>query len=219
MIALTRLPEPTVLTEKKATWTEKLLAKRADDPKARPASSTYAHRDIVAALAAMSHWKCFYCERSLKGQTPEVDHYHEVADRPELAFAWENLYLACGPCNDKLSGQQLPPAACLDPCAPGCAPEEHLTFDDDQIRPRAGSALGASTIRKYRLDDERRDYLRGRQLREFLKAQHAIDEARIRDGGRALSADELELLRGFADRSQPYSLMFTVHLRRAGLLP
>ena len=181
-------------------------------------ASTAADVIVIATLAAMSHWKCFYCECSLKGQTHEVDHYYEVTERPEQAFVWENLYLSCCHCNGKLSGQELSPTLCLDPCAPGCAPEQHLTFDDEQIRARSGSAIGDNTIRKYKLDSERRDYLRGKQLREFMKAKEQISDARIRDGGRALNAEELELLRSFADPSQPYSLMFTVYLRRADLL-
>lgn len=218
MVPLQRLPEPAILLEKKDPWTAAFRKRRDGDPRARPWSSQYAHADIVEALAAMSGWKCFYCECDLKAPGHEVDHYIEVAERPDDAFAWSNLYLACKACNNKLPNQTIPAAECLDPCAPGCAPAEHLAFDDEIIRPRGGSLRGDKTIRKYKLDDAHQDHQRLRQLKVFLKAHAAIIERCRAEGGRPLSEAERELLCSFATPGRPFSLMFTFYLRNAGLL-
>lgn len=110
MMALKRLPEPRVLAENKARWSEKYQAERAQSPKKRPSGSQYAHKEVVETLQSMSFHKCFYCEQSTKQTRPEVDHYVEVSERPDLAFEWANLYLSCRECNDKLPFKSIPPA-------------------------------------------------------------------------------------------------------------
>ena len=210
MIPLKRLQEPSILAEKKEQWTQKLLADRATKPGARPHSSQYAHKEIVDALAAMSSHKCFYCEQSTKGGNHEVDHYVEVAIDPSRAFVWENLYLACKECNDKLKG--IAASDCLDPCDPDVRPGEHLIFDDEQIRPRNDSPRGASTIKKYRLDREDLDLKRSKRLKLFLKTYIKIKDCMIAEKRLEVSEAEKEILRSFRYASQPFSLMFTVYL-------
>lgn len=55
-----RLPIPAILTEKQEEWQEKYESKLESDPKARPDSSKYAHKQIKDTLYAMSNGKCFY---------------------------------------------------------------------------------------------------------------------------------------------------------------
>jgi uncharacterized protein (TIGR02646 family) len=217
VISIKRLEEPRVLAEGKDRWRDKYLAERAKMPKKRPPSAQYAHQDIIAALSAMSCHKCFYCEQSTKQCDKEIDHYIEVAERPELAFEWSNLYLCCAGCNRKVPNTSIPVADCLDPCDPAVAPAEHLTYDDELIRPRAGSAQGHRTIQKYRLDRPELDHKRGRQLRLFDKAVIGIQRAMLTDGSRAMNKDERELLRSFRQPDQPFSLMFAVYTKTLDL--
>ena len=82
----------------------------------------------------MSFHKCFYCEKKLKGGVRhQVEHYRDVADRPDLSFEWSNLYLTCEDCNlGKPSNADLPVEVCLDPCGK-IAPSRHLRFDDEIV--------------------------------------------------------------------------------------
>ena len=71
--------------------------------------SVYARDDCRAALEALFHWKCAYCERPLPEQW-DVEHYRpkgRVAERAGhpgyywLAYAWENLLPSCTHCNQR----------------------------------------------------------------------------------------------------------------------
>ena len=213
MIRITRLAEPPHLEEKRTAWLSKFLEKRKDDDKHRPSSSQYAHRKILDVLWAMSCGKCFYCEGKLSGARREVDHHVAVVDVPEKAFDWDNLYLACDNCNGKL--RSIPNDQCIDPCDPNVNPEDHLTFDDEVIRPKNDSDLGLQTIKKYKLDSERLDLLRSRTLRQLEKlVTRMLDECR-KSGRKKLNSAEMEKLTAFSQPTQAYSLMCSVHLDNA----
>jgi uncharacterized protein (TIGR02646 family) len=212
MIPIEREREPDVLAAKNSEWLTKFLAKRGTKPDARPDSSKYAHAEVVTALRRMSHGKCFYCE-SKPHDGAQVDHHVEVAEDPTRAFAWNNLYLSCGRCNQAKKAKHVRLVECVDPCALGSDPAQHLTFDDDLIRPRNDSARGRATIRKYALDDDLRNLQRSRALRELERARAAIQERRLAQGGRPLTADEWEILRSFAQPERPFALMLRVALR------
>jgi hypothetical protein len=201
VINLTRLPEPEILTQKKAKWLAVFLASK----KKRPASGQYAHKTVVETLAAMSNWRCFYCEQSLKDRTPEVDHYVDLQIDSSLAFAWTNLYLACKECNGKLRSILI--SQCLDPCDASVDPADHLTFDDELIRPRNESACGANTIRKYKLDRPDLDYKRSKELKRFLKASNRILQ-KMHQEKREMATNERDILNSFAGSQHPFSLMF-----------
>lgn len=213
MIPLKRLDEPRVLAENKDKWLTAYRAELAATPKKRPHSAKYAHKEIKSTLEAMSFHKCFYCEQSTKQSTPEVDHYIEVAEQPDLAFKWENLYLSCQGCNDKLPNRSVPVTDCLDPCDPSTQPADHLTFTDEFISARSGSTRGQQTIRKYKLDRPDLDHKRGRQLRVFNETLLQIKDNQIAAGGRAMTEGEKDLLRRFKQPDYPFSLMFTVYLQ------
>ncbi|MEZ4447968.1 MAG: HNH endonuclease [Nannocystaceae bacterium] len=164
----------------------------------------------------MSFHKCFYCEQAL-GERSEVDHYVEVSEAPERAFAWPNLYLACFECNRrKAPNSQRSAAECLDPCEPTQDPAEHLTFEDEIIRARSASERGLATIQKYLLDREDLNYKRLVQLKHFLHALDRIRQIHERESRRGMSAPEAELLAAFAAPDHPFSLMFRVLLERSG---
>lgn len=213
MIPIERRPEPEKLQRSKEEWLARFLAKRSQDPKARPDSSKYAHDSIKSVLESMSHGKCFYCEAKPDSGT-EVDHHVEVADDPSLAFTWSNLYLCCRRCNQAKKGaKDIPVTECVDPCATGSDPAQHLTFDAENIRPRDGSTCGRSTIRKYKLDDIRLSYQRVRALRELDQARAKIQDNRLAQGGRPLTDDEREILQSFGEPHRPFSLMLRVALQ------
>lgn len=168
MVPLERGPSPQVLVDKVAEWTADYVARRQISPTLRPRKERYRHEQVLTELRRMSGGKCFYCERKLSESEEQVDHHLEVAERPELAFAWSNLYLACAECNNqKAPNTQIAVTACVDPCEPGARPAEHLAFDDERIEPCDGSSRGRDTIRKYRLDRQELDLARARVLNEL----------------------------------------------------
>ncbi|MFP4342947.1 MAG: HNH endonuclease, partial [Cyclobacteriaceae bacterium] len=120
------MPKPGILEEKEETWRESFV----NSDKKRPDNNKYAHLQIRNTLNSMSFYKCFYCERKLKGVAQEIDHFIEVAERRDLAYDWENLYLACDNCNNKLPNRSISVTEVLDPCRDKDEViQEHLTFE------------------------------------------------------------------------------------------
>jgi hypothetical protein len=191
--------------------------KRAASPGERPSSKQYAHPDIVAVLRAMSRNKCFYCEQRLGEGDQEVDHHVELHEDPSGAFLWANLYLSCPGCNKEKKKKLARDLPYLDPCAPAARPEEHLTFEDEIIRARNDSAAGHATIQKYGLHRAELELKRSKQLRLLDQALRRVYERMIADGRREKTEAERELLRRFAQRDHPFSLMFSVHLATHGV--
>ncbi len=213
MISIKRLAEPKVLQKNGTKWRGKFI----ESEKKRPPSSQYAHEEIKNTLDAMSFNKCFYCECKLgegKDDRSEVDHHIEVAEKPKLAFEWTNLYLACHGCNSKkLNDSQISVSECLDPCDPAVNPADHLTFEKECICSLDNSEKGQNTIRKYRLDRQELDYLRGRSLQRFYDDLIRIQKLQIKDGGRPLTDKEKSILNSFKQRDHAFSLMFSVYLK------
>lgn len=217
MRTLSRPPEPAILAKNKAKWTKVYLKKRRESPTSRPPSSQYRHAEIRDTLAAMSFRKCFYCERKLADSEGEVDHVVEVVERPDLAFEWENLCWACRECNRKKQpNARIPLADCLDPCGKIDLPEEHLSFEDEYIRPRYGSGKGSQTIRKYHLDRDQLNYLRVKQLREFDRLLRTIRERQLHEERREITKQEREFLLSFGQPARAFSLMFQIYLGELG---
>jgi hypothetical protein len=78
----------------------------------------YAHRSVVDALISVQHRKCCFCDRKTLG---DVEHFRpkqgfrqrlsDPLTRPGyywLAYEWNNLFMACGPCNQRLKGNLFP---------------------------------------------------------------------------------------------------------------
>lgn len=217
MVPLERGPTPAILQERAAAWTAKYLAERQTEPKKRPDHRCYGHEQVRMELRRMSSNKCFYCERRLTEREQEVDHYVEVAERPQDAFAWENLYLSCEPCNQgKAPNTTYPVSACVDPCAPGVTPDQHLCFDDETIGPRDDSPAGLRTIRKYNLDRDDLNLARSRALTSLFNAVTSVQKKLIEEGRQHPSAEERSLIRAFAGSSRPFSLMMREKLQRLG---
>lgn len=216
MITISRLPEPAVLAQNRTKWLDAYRKELVGKPKTRPNPRQYGHEDIRITLRSMSFHKCFYCERQLSEREDEVEHYIEVAERPDLAFDWNNLCLSCTDCNSKKrSNVQIPVIDCVHPCDPAEHPADHLAFADEYIRPKAGSRKGAKTIQKYCLDRDDLNYRRSKQLQHFERFLRQLQTLRLREGNRPISEREKEALAHFRQPDHAFSLMFSVYL--AGL--
>lgn len=209
-----RLPKPAILRDKQAEWQEKYEAKLATDPHARPESNKYAHKEIKDALYAMSYGKCFYCETKLSGGNKEVDHFIEVAIDHSKAYEWENLYLACSNCNDKVDHEAIPVTEALDPCRDSDEViQQNITYVEELISAVPGSQKGLNTIKKYKLNTELLDMRRGQWLKKLLKTVADIEGVMIEEGRKTVTDAERKALLRYTMPDQPYSLMSEVYLK------
>ena len=208
-----RLPKPAILKEKEAEWQEKYEEKLAENPYARPDHSKYAHKQIKDTLYAMSYGKCFYCETMLSGGNKEVDHYVEVALDRSKAYDWENLYLACTNCNDKLDNEAIPVTGALNPCRDSDDEIKRcITFEREQICSVDESVKGLNTIKKFRLNTDLLDLKRSRWLNKLLLDATRIHSRMIAEG-RPVSDEERRIIRRYMSPEQPYSLMCEVFIK------
>lgn len=202
-----RLAAPAMLVQRATQWQAALDAKVP--PPARPDNTKYGHQAIRSTLNSMSSTKCFYCETKLKGVSKEIDHFIEFAIDRQGAYRWENLYLSCENCNNKFDENAISTTICLDPCIHTDAEiQAELTFRDEVILPKNNSQRGRRTITKYKLDEERLDYLRMRELQQLHKMIIRIQA----DNGGIIPDQEKQLLLSFTEREHQYSLMFKVAL-------
>lgn len=210
-----RLPKPQILAEKQDTWQEKFNEKRAENPKARPDSNKYGHPQIRERLNSCSYGKCFYCETSIENDMQEIDHFKEVALAPELAYTWENLYLSCHKCNDKIAHDAIPIEKVLDPCKDSDEDiQENITFEDECICALPGSEKGLNTIKKFHLDSDNLDLKRCRWLKLLLKEIDKVKDNRNKESRQVFTDKEKEKLLMFTMCNQPYSLMCEIYLRK-----
>jgi len=84
-------------------------------------ASDYRKGEVIMTLAKDCHNKCYICED--KPTTINVEHIVPHRNDPALKFDWNNLFIACGHCNNiKLAKYD----DILDPTK--CDPEEHIAL-------------------------------------------------------------------------------------------
>lgn len=209
-----RLSIPQILQEKQTQWQSQFLQAFHAGTKKRPDSTKYGNPKILDRLKSMSYGKCFYCESSLKGTVREIDHFIEVADAPELAYSWDNLYLSCSNCNDKIPHRDIPVQEVLDPCSDSDEViQQNITFQEELICAIPGSSKGLKTIKKYRLDSELLDHKRLKWLNTIWKVVYKIQQTMIAEQRQSATHEEKKLLRQFMLPNQPYSLMSEIYIK------
>lgn len=209
-----RLPIPQILNNKQKEWQIKFDEKLKENPKARPDSSKYGHKDIRDQLNSCSFNKCFYCESKLTGTSREIDHYVEVAIDPSLAFEWTNLYLSCNNCNNKLDHNTIPITEVLNPCVDSDEEiQKHIAFEKDCICSQSNSEKGLKTIQKFRLDTEILDLRRSKWLNKLATIAHEINN-KMREEHRTIpTMEEKGAICRFMQNDQPYSLMCEIYIK------
>lgn len=212
MIQLRRGNPPQILIDNGQVWLNRYLERRLANPTIkRPSSTQYRHPEILRALRAISHDKCFYCERLLEPEDTEVDHYIEIQpDHHHLAFEWTNLYLSCSGCNDKRSHAEIPVSDCVDPCGDE-DPALHLTFTGPRMSYL--SPQGEKTIEKYDLNRQDLRLARVERIHEFERTLRVIREKQIEEERNSLTEEEKRLLFKFAKEDEPFSLALKTYLQ------
>jgi uncharacterized protein (TIGR02646 family) len=179
---------PEVLSGRGAESVEQLRREYDNDPagcrsgdKALPIQrSIYAHATVINALRVAQHRKCCFCERKSLG---DIEHFRpksgfqqspgEALEKPGyywLAYNWDNLFLACGPCNQRFKRNLFPlanpqnRARChhddlaaeqpllLHPASDD--PQAHIGFREEIAYPIGNSARGRACIEILGLNHE-----------------------------------------------------------------
>lgn len=135
MMACTRGPAPGALQEGAARWTAAWLQRRNVQrgaefawPKVRKVPLNFI---LHQHLAAMTRDHCAYCDGYPFGEmaVSTIDHFQPKSTFPELAFAWENLFLACGHCQSRQTRPSCWDPLTLKPDAPDYAFERFFSYD------------------------------------------------------------------------------------------
>lgn len=140
----------------------------------------YAHPSVKTALIKSQHKKCCFCER-LIGKDGDIEHFRpksayrqKSTDQLQypgyywLAYDWDNLYLSCGPCNQRSkknffgisnpkkraqlndNNTALETPVLIDPGHDD--PSDHIIFRGEIPVPQSGSEKGKATIEIIKLD-------------------------------------------------------------------
>lgn len=108
MTPQTRGAEPDILTQMGAKWTAKFTARRSKKIAAKfywpamPLAQRQSrlerlnHR-IQSLLKAQSDGCCSFCNKR-PVEVESVEHHAPKSRRPDLAYAWSNLFYCCGKC-------------------------------------------------------------------------------------------------------------------------
>ncbi len=182
MEKIERLPGPGWLKKKSQKWRQECNVGNAN-PKSKDFGGKE-KKEVVNTLSDMTKKHCSFCDGFPMGEMLQntIEHFRPKSKFPELAFEWENLFLACGKCqsakHDKFDEKLLKPD------------EKPYSFDkyfdvdtdtgklkpninaskEDQVRAKV-------TIELYGLNDLRR-FARKRESKKYaaLKKDIHIDE-------------------------------------------
>lgn len=164
MIKLNRPPEPQILCENAAAWTQYLMAlvKKHGDYKSIPKADKvaalrfYRHEDIKTALKESSFEKCAFCEgKPAETGFAEVEHFHPKSIYTEKAFEWTNLLFSCHACNNKKLNHDTQKEPIINPY--DLDPRDCFTYTDIMIEAKAGPSydIADKTITVCGLSDTR----------------------------------------------------------------
>jgi hypothetical protein len=106
-----KLPEPSILTERKEEWESALSVNPSDTNKNR-----YRHQEIKQTLLTETNNKCVYCESKIGHNCPgDIEHKIPKSKRIDLIFEWDNMTIACSECNRRKDEYYDPDCMFLDP--------------------------------------------------------------------------------------------------------
>ena len=150
MIKVDRGIQPPVLAKRAARWRTDLAA-TVDPAHRRRLLDRYQHPQVKEALERDFHGKCAYCESKISHVSyGHIEHYRPkggLRGQPDLAFDWNNLFLACGRCNGpEHKGDRFPHKVEGGPIVNPCddEPAEHFHFEFDPVA-KIASVFGTTT--------------------------------------------------------------------------
>lgn len=188
MIKLTRPPEPQILCDNRAEWTQGIMElvdkykeyKKIPNNEKEAVLKHYRHDDIRNALKESSFNKCAFCE-GIPAETgfAEVEHFHPKSIYTDKAFEWINLLYSCKACNNTKLNHDTQLQPIINPY--DIDPRDYFTYTDIIIEPKTGENhdIAEKTIEVCGLSDKRLFSARGNILVSFRIFEADIREALV----------------------------------------
>jgi 5-methylcytosine-specific restriction endonuclease McrA len=132
-----------------------------DDPGEYQQGHRYGFRNVRAALFQEFSGHCCYCGRSVIGKVWHVDHVYDPR-RKTGAGRWDNLAIACDPCNHKKGGRTPEEAGMAFATIGEVVAGRHIRRS---LRPKP---LDGSRINKYMTQTDQGIRILKRELQELL---------------------------------------------------
>ncbi len=137
-----------------------------------------------AIIAAMSSWKCAYCEGMIDApRAAKVDHFKPKALFPSLAYEWTNYFLACEGCNGAKGDKWPERGGYVRPDYGD--PSRHFVFaEDGTVQPASGHRAAERMVEDF--DLKRKGLVEKRRL-DIELMMRVVDAAAqfYRDGNEA----------------------------------
>lgn len=89
---------------------------RVNGKNGKPPKSKYNQDDVKLTLMEDFNNKCGFCEREFERGNLQIEHYKPKKHFPDLALDWNNLLLACQPCNSKKGSSFDTRNPIINPC-------------------------------------------------------------------------------------------------------
>lgn len=202
MMPMARPDEPAYLREHGPSWTERWLARRAQDPSAAfewpQLGGQKLNKLLLNELLSLTHNHCSYCDHSPlgAGSRQTIDHFRPKSSPSfrHLAFMWTNLFACCDVCQArKAEGWD---ELLLKPDETGYSFDRFFEFNpfDGSLHPQPFAskdqqARSEATIRLLGLNDAPRREARRAALRRYLHARRASIPIDSGESYRFLHAD------------------------------
>ncbi|MBT8419783.1 MAG: TIGR02646 family protein [Gammaproteobacteria bacterium] len=183
MTPCTRPPSPDWLEEHWETWGREFAKRRDEDSQHRFNWRTWQGKPLnirlLPLLSEMTDSHCAYCDwfPMDTGTDPTIDHFHPKAHFPQLAYAWENLYLCCRQCQEKDDNRFT--EELLRPDEPGYGFERFFIYKyaNGEICPNPAATekeqqRARLTIDIFKLNSRGRPQARKRELKRFRERFH-----------------------------------------------
>jgi hypothetical protein len=206
MRKIAKLPEPRILTEKKAEWKAALLAEPSETNRYR-----YRDNEIKPTLLTETSGKCVYCESKIGHNCPgDIEHKIPKSILPELSFQWDNMTIACSECNRRKSQYYDPNCMFLDPNIDDV--EKMVQHLGPLIFSCPGNKRSEVTIRTLELDSANgRKALFGRKVEKLEHIRHLVERTAC-ETNRLIKDFLLQELTESYDASSEYSGMVKAYV-------
>ena len=152
-------PKPACLIDKADEWRDNFIKKIKKAPSYWNWHQYNKEKvvDILTkGLSIISHFHCSYCgifplKQSVGGRS--IDHFKPKSKFPELAFEWENLFIACSDCQ-QIKGNNYPSLPPLKPDHPNYKFDYwfKINWVNNHIVPRASLTAEEQAIAQATLD-------------------------------------------------------------------
>jgi uncharacterized protein (TIGR02646 family) len=213
MRELTKLTEPSILSNNSAEWLSEYLTDKSNDTK----KYRYRHTDIKSALKDETSHKCVYCESKIGHNTPgDIEHKIPSSKNPSLHFTWSNLTIACTECNRRKNDYYENGNEFLDPYTDPV--ESLLVHHGPVVSPITNVPRAEITVKTLKLNSKERLPLIVQKIEAINHFNNLLERYATADDP-ALKSLLLKEIEECTAKTSEYSAMLISILRQNGFTP